>query len=471
MRVLRTCFLFLVFIFASSQAQAVEITRRPDLAPRLSELRELYPRGPYSRGEVYRNDVAIFEISGVIEKGDAEKVKAAIGDTWGKVIVFNSPGGSFLEGMEIGGYLGSNLLSQDPDLYGVFVLKGDRCLSACALAFTLAASAQGVLDGADSRYVEVGGLLGYHMAFLPGDQAKQLVEVQSAMNLGYDVTQAYLNLVADGATPPALLMEALSHRTADSFFYLSGGIRTYQMGMTPVASGPLAAPINKSALYLETLNAMCLNLFMANHTIQKSHADLEFGFIWGFGPEATETRVEDMFEMLGSKRMAANHNGAGYCKAELKDDGTIGIQVLPGILPCGPKTFSSDAPDWCAISADDATGMPAATNALLAAVKGCHEGRLTRRYDYLGADTSSLDDEELSTIERTLARDVNIRQSPSLDAATLGGLQAGDKVRVVDCGVVSDSQGVWYELASGGWISARFTSELNYESRPASEGP
>ncbi len=103
----------LSLVFSVSQLSAAEITQRPDLAPRLAQLKPLYP-GKGSTGSVVNElQGTIFLISGVIEKGDLEKLKAALDGTWGKFIVFDSPGGSFLEGIRIGQYLQYNVGSQD----------------------------------------------------------------------------------------------------------------------------------------------------------------------------------------------------------------------------------------------------------------------------------------------------------------------------------------------------------------------
>ncbi|NKX65191.1 SH3 domain-containing protein [Labrenzia sp. 5N] len=465
----------LSLVFSVSQLSAAEITQRPDLAPRLAQLKPLYP-GKGSAGSVVNElQGTIFLISGVIEKGDLEKLKAALDGTWGKFIVFDSPGGSFLEGIRIGQYLQYNVGSQDPDLNGVFVLNGNECLSACALAFTLAATPRNAVYGGDIRFLEAGAALGYHMAFLPEEKANQLVAVKEAMNLAYEVTQTYVKLIKGGIAPSILLQEALSHRTADSFFYLAGGIRSYAMGLTPVSAGTIADPINKSALYMDTVGAMCTQLFQADNSIRKSEVEYEFGAIDGSGPNPQETKLEDLIQQLGSRRIAASHNGVAYCTVELSEDGTVGMRITSGSLPCAKGGY--DAPTWCAMPGPFDDTLPKVTNALLADAASCHGGTLTTEYAYWTSDVIDYDiGEETPTVltdwnswERTIARDVNVRQNPSLDAEAVGRVQIGDKVKISDCRIVSGPQGVWYQLSTGGWISARFVSEFDQFTRPATE--
>ena len=67
------------------------------------------------------------KISGLIEQGDADRLKKFVGDEWqpeGRVC-FDSPGGSFIEGIRLAEEMRG----------GTGVDEGDRCESACFLAF------------------------------------------------------------------------------------------------------------------------------------------------------------------------------------------------------------------------------------------------------------------------------------------------------------------------------------------------
>lgn len=455
-------------IFMAANAHSAEITRRPDLAPRLSELRQLYSGDNGENGAVYNGEDTIFMLSGVIEKGDLEKLKAEMDATWNKVLVLDSPGGSFLEGIRIGKYLQSQFAGNDRDFEGVYVLKGHQCLSACALAFTLTATPMTT----GLRFIETGAELGYHMAFLPDEKANQLVAVREAMDLAYDVTREYTELIQGGITPALLLREALSHRSADSFFFLSGGIRTYSLGMTPVSRGPIAKPVVKDALYMDAVNAMCTLSLFADSSIQKTEVLYEYGMIKG-GPEASGVRLEDLVEKLGSNVIGADHNGSAYCVVQLNSDGTVGLWIMEGPLPCEDKLGGED---WCALKPLEYK-ISLIKNALLADVSGCHGGSFTEEFYHWENDNLNVDSgnggatihRDTKNWERTLGRDVNVRTEPSLKASVISQLRTGEIVKIANCRIVDGPQGVWYQLETGGWISARFVSLFNYWVRPASE--
>ncbi|ETA51118.1 SH3 domain-containing protein [Ponticoccus alexandrii] len=449
-------------------SQAVEITQRPDLAPRLEALRSLYNWNwtPES-GRVSQSTV--FYLSGPIVPGDTERVKAALETTWGKYIVLESPGGNFLEGIELGGYISSNMESQDPDIYGVFVLKDGPCLSACALAVALSTSTRDISENADYRFIEHGAELGFHMGILPEEKATQAVEARQMMNLTYDIAQAYASLIMGGVAPPILLAEALEHRTADSFFTLRGGIRTHAMRLSPVGPAHLARAVDSAGLNTTALEAMCYTAFAAEPRIQKSFVDYEWGQL-NLGSYTTPTMpVADFAAQLGSRRMAANHNGAAHCLVELRDDGSVGLDILPGPPPCTAQDSA-----WCAVSGDGR--LPDASVALLADAMGCSSGTLTRDAAFWGSDLSGVRKEPYPMpLERPVASGVNMRDAPGMGGARIGSVAAGDTVTVEDCTLVDGPQGVWMKVRAGGtsgWISARFLDATQtVYLRPFHDGP
>lgn len=449
-------------------SQALEITQRPDLAPRLEALRSLYNwNWTPEPGRVSQSTV--FYLSGPIVPGDTERVKAALETTWGKYIVLESPGGNFLEGIELGGYISSNMESQDPDIYGVFVLKDGPCLSACALAVALSTSTRDISENADYRFIEHGAELGFHMGILPEEKATQAVEARQMMNLTYDIAQAYASLIMGGVAPPILLAEALEHRTADSFFTLRGGIRTHAMRLTPVGPAHLARAVDTAGLNTTALEAMCYTAFAAEPRIQKSFVDYEWGQL-NLGSYTTPTMpVADFAAQLGSRRMAANHNGAAHCLVELRDDGSVGLDILPGPAPCTAQDSA-----WCAVSGD--RRLPDASVALLADAMGCSSGRLTRDAAFWGSDLSGVRKEPYPMpLERPVASGVNMRDAPGMGGARIGSVAAGDTVTVEDCTLVDGPQGVWMKVRAGGtsgWISARFLDATQtVYLRPFHDGP
>ncbi|MCH6206345.1 hypothetical protein L3V16_21205 [Brucella ciceri] len=101
-------------------------------------------------------------LSGIIEKGDAEKIAAIVdkngdGVDAGNSICLNSPGGNYLAGKQ----LFDTFMA---DGFATYVRKGDECHSACAIAF-LGGSVWGDFRH-PSRTVEPGGVIGFHAPYV-----------------------------------------------------------------------------------------------------------------------------------------------------------------------------------------------------------------------------------------------------------------------------------------------------------------
>ncbi|SNS18319.1 SH3 domain-containing protein [Antarctobacter heliothermus] len=450
---------------------AMDAEKRPDLVPRLMQLQSIYSKnwGPERFNEGIR-DATVFHLSGRINPGDTDRIREVLQSTWGKLIVIDSPGGSFVEGIALGQYLKGILESQDPDIYGIFVLRDGPCLSACALAVALATSTRDIAYGDDARFVEHGAELGFHMGLLPEAQATQAVEARQMMNVTYDIVQAYASLIMGGVAPPILLSEALEHREANSFFYLRGGIRTHAMRLTPVGPPILSRPIHKSALMMDTVAALCRTAFVAAPDVRRSFVDYEFGYIEGINPDPVTTNLEDMTNLLGSRRIAGSLNGAAHCVVELFDNGTIGLDMIAGPPPC-----QADGRQFCAVPVDRFQPRSAPV-ALLADTYGCHSGSPSTRGQFWSGDLNGASD-YVTDVDptQTAVRGVNMRAQPSLNAAVAGQLRAEQQVEVSDCRIVDDVQGVWMQVRAGGqtgWVSARFLSPYRWSDlRPLIDGP
>lgn len=470
MPLLKKLFCALILFFPVA-ATAMDAEKRPDLVPRLMQLRSIYSQNwGHSQFNEGIREATVFHLSGRINPGDTDRIREAMESTWGKLIVIESPGGSFVEGIALGSYLKSILENQDPDIYGVFVLRDRPCLSACALAVALATSTRDIAFGDDSRFIEHGADLGFHMGLLPEAQATQSVEARQMMNVTYDIVQAYTSLIMGGVAPPVLLSEALEHRSPNSFFYLRGGLRTHAMRLTPVGPPILSRPIHKSALMMDTVAGLCRTAFVAAPDIRRSFVDYEFGFIDGGNPDPATTSLEDLTIRLGSPRIAGSLNGAAHCVVELLDDGTIGLDMIEGPAPC-----EANGRQFCAVPVDRFT-LPPAPVALLADTYGCHSGSLTKRVQFWSSDLNGasdyVDDVELA---QTAVREVNMRSQPSLQAAVAGRLRVDQQVEVNDCRIVDDVQGVWMQVRANGqsgWVSARFLSPFWFaDQRPQIDGP
>ena len=104
----------------------------------------------------------VIRLSGLIAKGDAEKIAGIIdaniehtfADYTDIVVTLDSPGGSFVEGLAIGDVLHSKYA-------GTYVDDGAQCLSACALAFMAGTDATGDSTWPDRR-LHPRARLGFH---------------------------------------------------------------------------------------------------------------------------------------------------------------------------------------------------------------------------------------------------------------------------------------------------------------------
>ena len=454
---------FLAFAPAASGA---DITFRADLVDRLSALKPIYPvQGPVSvlgddapftsapgdgpgwvSTDSRRQQPTTIVVSGQIEKGDADKLRQMIEATTGYIdgIVFNSPGGNFLEGFRIAEAVRYSLESQDPNVGGVYVLGGEACLSACAIAFALSVDLAhpGVPD---TRYIEDGARVGFHMGLLPAEKADEVGRVGDVLNLSYDITGAFNRLLVGGANPPRLLARALEHRTPDSFYILTGDIVAWYMGFTPVSAGMLAKPALLYGFDLDIAGRLCRAYLQAGRAWRAS-AEEEFSFFYT-PPERSGSLLADFAAAAGSEHVAQASHGGFSCQYRLGDADKVRISLWRGDRRCVGGT-NDDPEAWCGA---EKRGTSVASLGFLADALGCSGGRLTP-----GSDPA--DPKRRGTIKR----EVNMRAEPSLQGAVLTSLPVGSAAEIADCTLVDGVQGVWYKVAVGsktGWVSARFVEE------------
>lgn len=472
----------------ATPAAAAEITLRPDLRGHLSELRTIYPwqglrsaRGeaqperPVREGEasgglpiireLARPGLRVIQLSGVIEAGDTERLRAALFDdspgwTSQAMVIFDSPGGDMLEGIRMGVMLASAIEAGggDSPLEGVAVLAGSRCLSACALAFALATDAWRL----DSRFIEAGAELGFHTGRLPEDQMQQVAQVERVMDFTYEVVRAYNRLTDTGANPPLLLTMALQHRRPDTFFHLRGGLRSWFFGFTPVSRGVLSRPVAASGMNMWTLGQICRQTLVAGR-VPADRDVSELAHFWWYDADLLTEVVN-----REGVRSAVGKSDADVlaCRVTLRGDGSIGLH--PFLLPFDCRSLSGNdpVPQRCLLPAQ-APGRadPTVTVGMLADAVGCAGGRLTER-GYSPTLPLYFEDQGQTRITgigraRQVLRAVNMRDAPGLDGRRLATLQPGAEVQVLGCTLRDDGQGVWMNIrhASGeGWVSARFLS-------------
>lgn len=458
----------LIFCLAwpfSALAATFEV--RDDLAPRLSQLTPLYSAYvdlPANRADLrrptrpVRSDAPwVIKMSGVIEKGDTDKLWALVERMhdqkkgWGWRLVLESPGGNFLEGIALGRSLGARLGSQDPDFVGVYVLANTECLSACALAFSLA-SERRTLDDFDSyRFIEVGGRIGFHMGALPDGQAFQQAQVKAVMDLTYDIMAAYMTIVTGELNKPELIAEALKHRSADSFFYVGASDRAYDLGFIPVSTDPLSEPLHSAALSMAQVYHLCTKL----RDISQIPLTTVTEMVGDLFPIPNGT-VSDFFKSHRGTAFRGSFRSGEHCLMARTSEGNLFLDVTRDPPECIDSENGYDA--WCAI---DTRVQRLATNALLADISACHMGQLHPMIDPASNVLSDDAPWRQRFGQAAIMTSVNMRATPSLKAARLGEVPEGTRFRVRGCQVTTDNQAVWLKLDHAGrtgWISARFAN-------------
>ena len=465
--------------FFGKASDAMEVTPRDDLLKDLQGLTYLYPPAspahydgepriamPQPQAPTERPQAIV--LSGQINKGDADRIIEFHQNNWfyGQVIILDSPGGNFIEALRIGTHFKE---LQDPTdggdvpTFTFLVRKEDQCLSACALILAMG-------GGVGNALIEKGATVGFHMGILPDEQAESTAKVRDVMNLTYDIVAEYTRLIEDGWQSPLLLREALKHRDFDSFFYLKGDMRSWQLGFDPVADADIAPQINHVGLDDGAVKRVCGALMHAS-TPRLPPETRHFMASWGdmtpYLPEAA-LRISEVFDALGS-----NHISTGFpaedvpivtCSVSRSANGDISIGIFDDDMPGNyveKPTCTSDrrVQGWCAVS--NAPTHPL-TVPLLADALGCSDGALLRT---VPDDADNWVPGWLlrpETRTGTAKRDVNIRSTPGLSTSPIGTLSQGTQAEITDCALTNDKQGVFFQIKSGsteGWVSARFLNE------------
>ena len=387
-----------------------------------------------------QDGIGVLQIQGPIKKGDAErlqqKLEAAPGYYY--VVTMDSPGGNMLEGIAIGRVLGlQGLAGGDPRFRGAFVLKGERCLSACALAFAMSKGDHAEL-GWYGPFVESGAQLGFHMASLQAEQAALEAPVADVMNLTYQVVTEFAHFIKGNLNPPQLFLEALKHEGPDDFYMLRGRFRSVEMGFVPVAEGLLADRAKTVAMTVTDLKALCI-LFRST----KARTMHSWAYEFDLPSVVDMTAVSDAMAAGGGSHIVALEGDAS-CEFRAGENQTLEI------------LYSLTGEN---IRAGITVGV-------LAELYGCpdgvlHQGKVRRRHmDFTGhASEPWIPDWEVEW-NKTVLRDVNMRSGPGLNNAVVAGLMQGMSVQVTGCRLLPDTQSVWFQVQSergAGWISAGFT--------------
>lgn len=127
---------------------------------------------------------------GIIEAVDADKLKAILqkmSDEQKGRVCFDSPGGSFAEGIKV-----AELLAVEG--VGTGIESGATCLSACALAFMGGrVPFGGIGTGQLNRFLHVRGALGFHAPFVGGSASSQDVVPAAKLVEAYNAAVRAVN--------------------------------------------------------------------------------------------------------------------------------------------------------------------------------------------------------------------------------------------------------------------------------------
>lgn len=199
----------------------------------------------------------VFALKGEISRGDTEKLKQSISRLTQNnvfcevetpaVIQLDSPGGNFSEGLRLAA------LFRDVGL-GTLVSNGERCLSACAVAF-LGGTRHLCLDGDSQRYrrLEPKAELGFHAPRLAVPEVNVSTRMMGA---AYNVAVKQIGTLIDEAKKSgiqsSLIVEMLKVG-ADKFYYIDTVGKAGRWGIDVAIDTP--SPLSPQTLALACTNS------------------------------------------------------------------------------------------------------------------------------------------------------------------------------------------------------------------------
>ena len=454
-----------VIVALAQGALALEVTPDEGLRDRLSRLELLYPtqdiriafgeheRVPLLRRLHYAYSVpsvvgsdseaaktsTIIRLDGVIEKGDAEKIKTEVMQHDRSVLVISGPGGNFAEALRIGEYINSDIGGQDPRIGGIIVLNGTQCLSACAL---IAAWAPG------GPYVEHGAELGFHLPFLPAGRAEDITQPAGEMlNVAYDISLAFNELVLRKLVTPDLIRAAYKHRSADSFLSLKEGWQYAENGFVAVGERALSEPAHVEGVDMGMVADLCMRHIALLKNQQANFSDWEYSDFNIYGSEKTT---------FSSLAKAEGHNWFLFlsdrdltnlvCRAGTDGDGNLQVELLDrDKVSCSGPMKSVQSESTCHTAAPQAQA-PVSRYQMM---------------EYLGCMSTGFGQGEMSVKKPlVIRRDVNMRDKPDIDGQVVRRALAGENVVPESCQATDDKQTVWFQVVGAdgarGWISGRY---------------
>ena len=194
----------------------------------------------------------VLSLSGEISRGDTEKLKKLVANLLQQnvfcevetpaVIQLNSPGGHFSEGLRLAAFFRETGV-------GTLVGNGDRCLSACAVAF-LGGTRHLCLDGDFQNYrrLEPQAQLGFHaprLAVPDINVSKRMME--AAYNVAVKQIATLIEVAKKSGIQSSLIVEMLKVG-ADGFYYIDTVAKAGRWGFDVAIEAPSTLPPKTLAL-------------------------------------------------------------------------------------------------------------------------------------------------------------------------------------------------------------------------------
>lgn len=199
-----------------------------------------------------------YHLRGLIEQGDAEKLEALQINSAGITLCLDSPGGSLAEGKRLFDVI------WDRDI-AIAVLAGERCESACSLAFLAGSMRVGSWAvRMQARYLSVGGNLGFHSPSLelPDGRTYSSREVNTAFEVALRAAESFFEVKLTEQHGTKAMTDFLYQRILgtrpDSMFYIE------TVGDAVLANISLSGAELPKEITKQEIANICDNTYAAN---------------------------------------------------------------------------------------------------------------------------------------------------------------------------------------------------------------
>ncbi len=217
--------------------------------------------GPVFAGEISEvgdfDSECTYKFTGQVEPGDAAKVKAL--NTFGAggaSLCLDSPGGSLSEGIAMFDVIWNKQMHTR-------VIAGDRCESACALAWLGGGVSEGTLAiNFPSRSIQPGAVLGFHAPSLnlPPDNNYPAGQVEDAFGIALKAAEGLFDIKLTTQDDADALNDYLYARTLETPGYDMYHIDT--VGDALLANVQVSAARAPETLTRANILALCENAFL-----------------------------------------------------------------------------------------------------------------------------------------------------------------------------------------------------------------